>query len=117
MPEQSQILTDLGVLFDGTLPDNRSMTLQRARDTLRNRLAVSHPDLGPRGSKPTDIYLLLENIIKIDIPILQQYYKCRACDYDGPANSKPEAVWICDDYVWKNSPAMSGRYQEKTVTQ
>ena len=74
------------------------------------------PDLGCKGSEPTDIYHLTKTVLAVDGAVLQ-YHKCRACDYESEQETSSNVTLTCDEKLWKNHPAKLGTHKGKSVTQ
>ena len=114
---QSRTLTDIGQLFHNTLPKVRTMSLTQARDFLRNMLGARNSELKAKGTQFTDLYTLVREVIKVEMPVIQRCYICRACDYKSEPELRHRVVWSCDVDFWKANPARLGIHKGKSVTQ
>ena len=114
---QSQTLRDLGMLFNNTLPEVNRMSLPQARNFFRNLMGARNTELRAKESELTDLYTLVRETLKLDIPVLQRIYRCRTCNYTSDPMTSSKVVWTCDVDFWKANPAKLGTHKGKSVTQ
>ena len=76
VPQHNRTLGHLGELFHQAIFNNQ-MSLTAVRDQFREMLCRVSPDLGCKGSEPTDIYHLTKTVLAVDESVIQNH-KCRA---------------------------------------
>ena len=120
----NQMLKILGELFDQVY--SNTMSLIDARDHMRNVAGQINPELGPRGSMPTDAYTLAEHMLNPDVRRLQKEYECTNCDYtsawmkcrEGNSQSiRKEASWLFDDGHRVKHNKGKGRHRRLKVSE
>ena len=85
MSQQSNILSQLGRLFEAATKPRPSMTLIEVRDFMRNMLRSRDSLIGIEGSTPTDICTVVRAMLATEQLLTSHYNKCRACDYNTHA--------------------------------
>ena len=116
MSQQSNILSQLGRLFEAATKPRPSMTLIEVRDFIRNMLGSRDSSIGIKGSTPTDICTVVRAMLATEQLLTSHYNKCRACDYNTHAVEQCRVTWICDQSFWKNHPAKLGIYKGKSIS-
>ena len=82
MGQQSNILSQLGRLFEAATKPRPSMTLIEVRDSIRNMLGSRDSLIGIEGSTPTDICTVVRAMLATEQLLTSHYNKCLACDYN-----------------------------------
>ena len=114
---QSEILRQIGTLFQNNLNLIPTMTLHEVRDSIRDSLGANVPEIAAKGREMTDIYTVVRHMLKVDDNMVDRQYQCRACEYQSEVQKINQTVWICDAQFWKNNPAKLGTHKGKTIMQ
>ena len=79
MSQQSNILSQLGRLFEAATKPRPSMTLIEVKDFICNMLGSKDSSIGIKGSTPTGICTVVHAMLATEQALTSHYNKCWAC--------------------------------------
>lgn len=119
--EHYNMLSMCARLFKSVLSDN-GVSMQEVRDKIRDTIGMKIPELGACGTAGGDLYLLVKELLAINIDIAHTTTKCQQCNEEedvienhGDVPSVQRVVWSCTKSHWLNYPRRQGGYTGKSI--